>query len=86
LPPPHRVVFAEVASKNPPDILRKIIDKVIDFKDFAPENDPYDEHDFGTITVEGKKFMWKIDYYDQDLEGYEEDGIRVFTIMEPSEW
>jgi len=30
------------------------------------KNDPYSEHDFGQIVVDGKKFIWKVDYYDRE--------------------
>ncbi|RWB95680.1 MAG: DUF3768 domain-containing protein [Mesorhizobium sp.] len=36
-------------------------------------NDPYGEHDFGTVEVDGETFFWKIDYYDLQLEGLSED-------------
>lgn len=34
----------------------------------AEGNDPYGEADFGTVEVDGERFMWKIDYYDQAME------------------
>ena len=39
------------------------------FDAFTPDNDPYGEHDFGSITVGEQKlfFFWKIDYYDLSL-------------------
>ena len=37
------------------------------FNAFTPNNDPYGEHDFGSITLEGTTCFWKIDYYDLDL-------------------
>jgi len=30
------------------------------------KDDPYSEHDFGQVVVDGQKFLWKIDYYDLD--------------------
>lgn len=30
------------------------------------QDDPYSEHDFGQVVVDGQKFLWKIDYYDRD--------------------
>jgi hypothetical protein len=41
---------------------------VRDYADFNERNDPYGEHDFGTFTLDGTELMWKIDYYDSDLQ------------------
>jgi hypothetical protein len=35
--------------------------------DFTPMNDPHGEHDFGSFTLVGRKFFWKIDYYETEL-------------------
>jgi uncharacterized protein DUF3768 len=65
------------------DVLRA----VRDFSDFPPENDPYGEHDFGTVFVAEKiamhakaafaarlqKIFWKIDYYAPGLKQGSED-------------
>ena len=62
------------------------------FADFTPENDPYGQHDFGALTVAGERLFWKIDYYDQALEGHSPDTAdprvtcRVLTIMLASEY
>jgi len=59
---------------------------------FDTDNDPYAEHDFGTVTVLGEKVFWKIDLYDPALEGGTEDPLddkktfRVLTICFPSEF
>nr|WP_313011771.1 DUF3768 domain-containing protein [Brucella intermedia] len=31
-------------------------------------DDPYSEHDFGNLEVEGQQIIWKIDYYDLNME------------------
>jgi hypothetical protein len=31
------------------------------FDRFTPDNDPHDEHDFGSIELHGRKLFWKID-------------------------
>ena len=62
------------------------------FEAFTPDNDPYGEHDFGSITLEGATFFWKIDYYDLDLQMYSPDPsdetvtARVLTIMLAEEY
>ena len=44
-----------------------------DFNDFNPDNDPYDEHDFGKIEIDGVTVFWKIDYYNIDRTGHSPD-------------
>jgi hypothetical protein len=62
------------------------------FNDFTEGNDPYGEHDFGSIEFEGEKYFWKISYYDPTLEYLSEDPSdpsvtrRVLTIMHSSEY
>jgi hypothetical protein len=50
-----------------PDVT-EVINKVRDFNEFGEDNDPYDEHDFGSFDCFGKKLFWKIDYYDEELD------------------
>ena len=62
------------------------------FRDFTPDNDPYGEHDFGSIQLAGHTLFWKIDYYDLKLEFGSDDPAdpsvtrRVLTIMLASEY
>ena len=75
-----------VAEMGPRPMLRALA-LVRDFDDFCPDNDPFEEHDFGTITVDGEQLFWKIDYYDPDLKFGSNDPAdasithRVITIM-----
>ena len=74
------------------DTRREVLDRVRTFHAFTPENDPYGEHDFGSVEVEGKKVFWKIDAYDAAMEFGSEDPAdpskttRVLTIMLASEY
>jgi hypothetical protein len=57
---------------------------------FDESNDPYGEHDFGSLLWHGSKVFWKIDYYDQELK-YGLDPLdvnckRVLTVMLASEY
>ena len=58
---------------------------------FSEDNDPWGTRDFGTVTVQGEKLYWKIDYYDADLAFGSEDPadprvtVRVLTIMRADE-
>ena len=53
----------------------------------TPDNDPQQEHDFGSFDHAGESIFWKIDYYDPTLTCGSEDPsdprqtVRVLTIM-----
>ncbi len=59
---------------------------------FAAENDPYDEHDFGSVEVGPQRIFWKIDYYDLEKVCGSPDPSnpavtsRVLTIMLSQEY
>ena len=63
-----------------------------DFSAAGMDNDPYGEHDFGAIEVGGRKYFWKIDYYDPTFSWHSEDPTdpdktrRVLTIMRADEY
>lgn len=42
--------------------------QVMSFNAFTEDNDPYGEHDFGSIKDGEMTFFWKIDAYDKKLE------------------
>ena len=72
--------------------INDILHSVKTFDNFTTDNDPYNEHDYGSFEYAGQKIMWKIDYYDKDL-CYHSDGptdvsqtIRVMTIMLAEEY
>ena len=62
------------------------------FDCFTSDNDPYGEHDFGSLEVAGERVMFKIDYYDRAMAGHSPDAAdpdlttRVLTIMLASEY
>jgi uncharacterized protein DUF3768 len=69
-----------------------VIQKVREFAEFTPDNDPHGEHDFGSFEVDGNRLFWKIDYYAPDMEGGSENAAdptvttRVLTIMFAEEY
>lgn len=62
------------------------------FDAFTPDNDPWGEHDFGAVEIEGEKLFWKIDCYNKSLTAGSEnpasDAVtrRVLTIMLADEY
>ncbi len=66
--------------------------QVIQFEAFTEDNDPYGEHDFGSIKDRGQTFFWKIDTYDKRLEYGSPDPTdpkvtsRVLTLMLAEEY
>lgn len=67
-----------------------LIRAVRDYSDFTEDNDPYGEHDFGSLSWEGEKIFWKIDYYDEELKAWcdplSDKCHRVLTIMLAEEY
>jgi len=60
--------------------ITEIIELIKKFDSFTEDNDPYGEHDFGSIEYKGEKIFWKIDYYDV------KKTRRVITVMLASEY
>jgi len=62
------------------------------FEAFDVENDPYQEHDYGVLVIEGETLFFKIDYYNLALDGLSDDPTdplvtaRVLTIMLAAEY
>lgn len=87
-----RVVVTEGVRALSEATREEIITKVRTFDEFSPDNDPYGEHDFGAVTVDGIKAFWKIDYYDCTLSILSDDPAdpaktcRVLTVMLAEEY
>ena len=69
-----------------------ILTAIAAFDAFDPDNDPYGEHDFGALTVEGTRILFKIAYLDRGLTGHSPDPAeptvtaRVLTVMLAEEY
>jgi len=74
------------------DYRNRLISAIINFNQFTPDNDPYWEHDFWSVTLDNQNSFFKIDYYDENREyGSKEPSnpsvtSRVMTIMLASEY
>ena len=69
-----------------------IYKQIAEFDNFNEGNDPYGEHDFGSVTVavsdlmtgeaETHKVFWKIDYYENaDMEFGTEDKLDCYRLL-----
>ena len=70
----------------------RTVQAVQTFTAFDDDNDPWGEHDFGAVELDGEKVFWKIDYYNPDCTAGSEnpanEGLthRVLTIMLAGEY
>ena len=86
------VVVTAGVDALPSNVKARVIHRVTTFDSFTEDNDPRGEHDFGNFEIDGRKFFWKIDYYDAAMEFGSEDPAdsskttRVLTIMLASEY
>lgn len=70
---------------------KDLLEKVRQFSAFDHVRDPFEEHDFGELTVAGTRFFWKIDCYDKRCKRASEDPCnpdlttRVLTILRADE-
>ena len=92
LPGSTKMFLTGMVAALPEDTLAHLRCAVASFDAFTEDNDPYGEHDFGAIDLEGERYFWKIDYYDRSLRFGAEDPtdttktVRVLTIMHASEY
>lgn len=74
------------------EVIHALTESLQRYDDFTADNDPYGEHDFGTMTNMGHELFFKIDYYDIDLSAHSPDPAnpavttRVLTIMLSEEY
>lgn len=74
------------------DQIDTLLDLVRKFDVFNEENDPWGEHDFGSVTMDGTQYFWKIDYFDLAKEYLSIDAtrpditVRVLTVMLAEEY
>ena len=75
-----------------PATLCRILMAVGAFDAFTSDNDPHGEHDCASLTVDGRRILWKIDCYDLSLTGHSPDPAdpdvtqRVLTVMLAEEY
>ncbi len=83
--PPNLLVITRGIADLGPEGVREILQQVKEFNDFSKDNDPWEEHDFGSFSYQSeepqKKIFWKIDDY-AGQEGYN----LVLTVMLAEEY
>ena len=71
---------------------QRIFAAVQQFDAFDEDNDPWHEHDFGAVEVDGERVFFKLAYYDLTRAMHSEDAAdpnkteRVMTIMLADEY
>ncbi len=74
------------------DLKARVLKKVRDFSDFPVRDNPSAEHDLGTFELSNQQFLFKINYFDRELESGSSDPAdpsqttRVLTVMLASEY
>jgi Protein of unknown function (DUF3768) len=87
-----KVMMTSGVDELPDCVKGEALRQVATFSAFTADNDPHGEHDFGSFTLVGRKFFWKIDHYDREMVHGSEDSAdpekttRVLTIMLASEY
>jgi len=85
----HAVMTMGIAALGAEAVAR-IVKTIEVYDDFCHENDPYEEHDFGSFKAEGHTIFFKIDYYDSTLTVHSPDPSdpsitkRVITVPQLS--
>jgi hypothetical protein len=70
----------------------QVLAAVANFTNFTEDNDPCGEHDCAILTVNKRRVMFKIDYYDLELRCHSPDASdpavtqRVMTVMLAEEY
>src|SRR6202045_5248228 len=68
-----RVMMTAAVSALPDKVRARAIKLTRTFDDFTPDNDPHNEHDFGSFEIDDLKFIFKHDYYDKSMQYGSED-------------
>jgi len=87
-----RVVITQGIAELGDEATHAILAQVRAFDRFTPSNDPYHEHDFGSLWSGDVQVFWRWDYYDLDYSMHSPDPAdeavtaRVLTVMLAEEY
>ena len=70
------VMLTDGVASLDPLVRMALLEAVRTFVAFDQDNDPYAEHDFGTIDCDGSKYFFKIDAYDRAMSHGSPDPVR----------
>lgn len=76
----------------PEDLKAAVVQAIRSFDAFTSDNDPYEEHDFGAVSVGGERVMFKIEYFDltglrhSPDPGNADVTLRIMTVMLADEY
>jgi hypothetical protein len=74
------------------EAIGRLVNAIATFNDFCTANDPHGEHDFGSFDFDGAIVIFKIDYYDKNLNFHSPNPAdpavteRIITIMLADEY
>jgi hypothetical protein len=88
---PGRTVLTQGVAALPAPAVFAALNAIAEVDAFTADDDPYGEHDFGSIKTGGLKLFWKVDYFaDSDCafaaEAPETGCFRVMTVMLADEY
>jgi hypothetical protein len=69
-----RFVLTVGILSKPGETVQAILQAIAEFNDFTADNDPWGEHDCGSVSVHDVDVLWKIDYYDLSLLAHSSSG------------
>ena len=87
-----RVVITRGIADLGDDTVHAILAQVRSYDNFTPDNDPFQEHDFGSFCWGEVQVFWRWDYYDLDYSLHSPDPAdetvtaRVLTVMLAEEY
>jgi Protein of unknown function (DUF3768) len=85
------IITAGIAALGSNAVMR-LVNAIASFNDFCAANDPHGEHDFGCFDFDDTPVIFKIDYYDKNLNFHSPNPAdpavteRVITIMLADEY
>lgn len=86
------VMLSEGVESLDEETRRRLLERVRDFNKFEEGNDPFQEHDFGAIDLEGNRYLFKLDYYDRKCRSHSPDPAnpdvttRILTVLKAEEY
>ncbi|MCT4655992.1 MAG: DUF3768 domain-containing protein [Cohaesibacter sp.] len=87
-----QIMITNGTDRLSPTAKLELFDAIKGYDAFTEDNDPYGEHDFGSLNFQGDRYFWKIDCYDNDMLYHSPDPanpkltMRVLTIMMAEEY